>query len=169
MRIATIHLRFNQQLVRVALSAVSGRSVWNGEPPNLYLYSLSFNSLFAISHFLRQDPRLLFLAVTVAFLCALFWQNVYIAVYTPDCEEAARLEKGRAEWTGGEMVRKSSEESCQKVKEDWTIGRAGKGHYNPERKHEMHHHTEVFCAKTGHLLNLPSGLTTKAILNLSCE
>lgn len=76
-----------------------------------------------------------------------FGKNVYIAVYTPDCEEAARLEKRRAEWTGGEMVRKSSEESCQKVEEDWTTGRAGKGHHNSECKHEMHHHTEVFCAK----------------------
>lgn len=89
--------------------------------------------------------QLLFITIVlVIFRVRCCSKDVYITVYTPDCEEAARLEKRRAERTGGEMVRKSSEESCQEVEEDWATGRAGKGHYDPECKHEMHHHTEVF-------------------------
>lgn len=63
------------------------------------------------------------------------------------------------------MVRKSSEESCQEVEENWATGRAGKSDYDPECKHEVHHHTEV-CAQSWPRFNLPSGLR-EASLQLS--
>lgn len=76
-------------------------------------------------------------------LFKLRFKHVYITVHSTDREEAAGLEEGRAEWAGGEMVRKGCQKSCEEVEKDGTAGRVGKSHHYTECQHEMHNHTQV--------------------------
>lgn len=53
------------------------------------------------------------------------------------------MEEGGAERTGGEMVRKGCQKSCEEVEKDRTVGGAGKGHHNTEHQHEMPNNPQV--------------------------
>ncbi len=70
-------------------------------------------------------------------------QHVNFTVHSADREEVAGLEEGRAERTGGEMVRKGRQESGEEAEEDGTAGRAGESHHNSECQHQVYHHTTV--------------------------
>lgn len=74
-------------------------------------------------------------------------QHVNFTVYSADCEEVAGLEEGRAERTGGEVVRKGRQESGEEAEEDGTAGRAGESHHNSECQHQVYHHTTVSAVK----------------------
>lgn len=69
--------------------------------------------------------------------------NVHTTVYASDREEASGMEEGGAERTGGEMVRKGCQKSCEEVEKDRTVGGAGKGHHNTEHQHEMPNNPQV--------------------------
>lgn len=93
-------------------------------------------------------------------LFKLRFKHVYITVHSTDREEAAGLEEGRAEWAGGEMVRKGSQKSCEEVEKDGTAGRVGKSHHHTECQHEMHNNTQVTTQLTGCLETGKLGLMT---------
>lgn len=85
-------------------------------------------------------------------------QHVNFTVHSADREEVAGLEEGRAERTGGEMVRKGRQESSEEAEEDGTVGRAWESHHNSECQHQVYHHTTVSAVKKPSTLPRNSGL-----------